>query len=116
MNNIKTELTLLCYSVDQSSQPLKIRLGEFDVSNTEERYKFEELDVDRVILHPSYINTTLLNDIALLRLAKRAKKRANVDIVCMPKSTTDETSFSGQQCVVTGWGRKGECTLKNFFF
>lgn len=91
---------------------LKVRVGELNVSSSEEAHPYEEFNVDRVIVHPSFVNTTLLNDIALLRLEKRAQRRSHIDIVCLPSSSEKQVDFQAQdphrQCVVTGWGRPSE--------
>ena len=52
-------------------------------------------------------NATLVNDIALLELERAAKRRPNIDAVCMPKKN-DFLDGQKAKCFVTGWGRKDE--------
>jgi len=83
---------------------LKVRLGEYDVSTTAEPLPHEEFDISDIQIHPNFNNATLVNDIALLRLVRRARRKQNIDVVCvgdlLPEGLTD--------CVVTGWGRRSE--------
>nr|CAD7402648.1 unnamed protein product [Timema cristinae] len=88
---------------------LKVRLGEHDVTTNQEALRHEEYDVASVVPYPGFNNGTLAHDIALVRLRHPAKRRANIDVVCVPKQgslfpeTTNDTS-----CVITGWGRRNE--------
>uniref|UniRef100_A0A2P2IC67 Serine protease 52-like n=1 Tax=Hirondellea gigas TaxID=1518452 RepID=A0A2P2IC67_9CRUS len=86
---------------------LKARLGEYDVSTTAEPLRHEEYAIQRIVLHPKFDNATLVNDIALLELKTAARRRENIDAVCMPKKN-DFKEGSKANCYVTGWGRKDE--------
>ncbi|XP_076054006.1 chymotrypsinogen A-like [Oratosquilla oratoria] len=88
---------------------LKVRLGEYDVSTTAEPLRHEEFDVEKILVHPEFDNATLVNDIALLQLEQSAKRRQNIDAVCMPKHE-DFVQGSPATCYVTGWGRKDEAS------
>ncbi|GFU41055.1 protein masquerade, partial [Nephila pilipes] len=90
----------------RSPNTLKIRLGEHDVSSTNEPFRYEEFDVSRIVVYPTFNNRTLMHDIALVRLAKPAKKRANINVVCMPsEGTTNNELILSPRCFVTGWGK-----------
>ena len=54
---------------------LKVRLGEYDVSTTAEPLKHEEFNISDIMIHPGFNNSTLVHDIALLRLEKPAKRK-----------------------------------------
>ena len=70
---------------------LKVRLGEYDVSTTAEplphqvsynkasfiEYSnhFQEFNVSDIKIHPNFNNATLVNDIALLKLERPAKRQ-----------------------------------------
>merc|ERR1712037_223885 len=78
-----------------------------DVSTTAEPLPHEEFDISDIQIHPNFNNATLVNDIALLRLVRPARRKQNIDVVCvgrpqelLPERLTD--------CVVTGWGRRSE--------
>lgn len=117
---------------------LKVRLGEYDVSTTAEPLRHEEFNISNIVIHPGFNNSTLVHDIALLKLERPAKRKQNIDVVCMPKpgdfehhekskggsssttttTTTRSPSRGGDdhhhhhdddhQCFVTGWGRRSE--------
>ena len=57
------------------SSILKVRLGEYDVSTTAEPLKHEEFNISDIVIHPGFNNSTLVHDIALLRLEKPAKRK-----------------------------------------
>ena len=75
---------------------LKVRLGEYDVSTTAEPLRHEEFNISSIVIHPRYAfhanflanscmkldpvlirfnNSTLVHDIALLRLDRPAKRK-----------------------------------------
>jgi len=87
---------------------LKVRLGEYDVSTTAEPLKHEEFNITDIVIHPGFNNSTLVHDIALLRLEKPAKRKQNIDVVCMPKSGDFIYNKHREKCFVTGWGRRTE--------
>ena len=94
---------------------LKVRLGEYDVSTTAEPLRHEEFNITDIVVYPGFNNSTLVHDIALLRLERPAKRKQNIDVVCMPKPddfrppTTSRST--GVKCYVTGWGRRTESKL-----
>lgn len=86
---------------------LKVRLGEYDVSTTAEPLPHQEFNVSDIKIHPNFNNATLVNDIALLKLERPAKRQQNIDVVCVAKpEELDESRLSS--CYVTGWGRRTE--------
>ncbi|GFX80766.1 phenoloxidase-activating factor 2 [Trichonephila clavipes] len=82
--------------------PLKVRLGEWDTQTTTEFLAHEDHNVSKIIVHPEFRNTSLWNDIALLRLEEPVFFAPHIDTICLPQY--DEI-FAGQNCVVTGWGK-----------
>lgn len=56
--------------------------------------------VDAVALHPNYSASTLLDDLALVRLSAPLNRSAAVHEVCLPASA----SFEGAFCALTGFG------------
>lgn len=90
---------------------LKVRLGEYDVSTTAEPLRHEEFNITDIVVYPGFNNSTLVHDIALLRLERPAKRKQNIDVVCMPKPDDFKqptSSRSSVKCYVTGWGRRTE--------
>ncbi|KDR12650.1 Serine proteinase stubble [Zootermopsis nevadensis] len=99
--------------VSTRGEALKVRLGEHDVTSTQELLRHEEYDVASVVLYPGFDNATLAHDIALIHLRHPAKQRPNIDVVCLPKqgSNFPDTTAEIQahtSCVITGWGRRSE--------
>ncbi|XP_026241082.2 serine protease 29-like [Urocitellus parryii] len=60
------------------------------------------LRVNRVIVHPDYVNAFLGSDVALLRLEKPAVCSANIKPVRL--SSLSDSVTPRDQCWVTGWG------------
>jgi len=86
---------------------LKVRIGEYDVTTTAEPLPHQEFNISDIRIHPNFNNATLVNDIALLRLERPAKRQQNIDVVCVASEEQfDETRIS--TCYVTGWGRRTE--------
>ena len=57
------------------SEILKVRLGEYDVSTTAEPLRHEEFNITSIVIHPDFNNSTLVHDIALLKLERPAKRK-----------------------------------------
>lgn len=57
--------------------------------------------LDYIILHPDYVDSGFINDIALLRLEKPVTFSDYVRPICLPTSEPK----SGTTCTVTGWGQ-----------
>ena len=114
-NCSKTFLTFSLPFVHNIRDILKVRLGEYDVSTTAEPLRHEEFNITDIVVYPGFNNSTLVHDIALLRLERPAKRKQNIDVVCMPKPddfrppTTSRST--GVKCYVTGWGRRTESKL-----
>lgn len=83
---------------------LKIRLGEWDVNRDDEFYPFMESNIREIIVHPDFQPTSLINDIALIRLETPVdpQQMPHISPACLPNP---EESFNQQRCWVTGWGK-----------
>ncbi|RWS06566.1 Serine proteinase stubble-like protein [Dinothrombium tinctorium] len=81
---------------------LKVRLGEWDTQQTNEFLPHEDYNVAKIIIHPGYKNSSLWNDIAILKLDKKVVFQPNIDTICLPYPNE---VFDNQQCVTTGWGK-----------
>ncbi|NXS20582.1 OVCH2 protein, partial [Mystacornis crossleyi] len=62
--------------------------------------------VKQYIIHPSFNETTLDSDIALLQLAEPLEFNPSVLPVCLPAE--EEVLQPSKMCVVTGWGAPEE--------
>jgi len=86
---------------------LKVRIGEYDVTTTAEPLPHQEFNISDIQIHPNFNNATLVNDIALLKLERPAKRQQNIDVVCVASEEEIEESRLSN-CYVTGWGRRTE--------
>ena len=67
----------------------------------------QEFNISDIKIHPNFNNATLVNDIALLKLERPAKRQQNIDVVCVA-NTEDIQESRLSNCYVTGWGRRTE--------
>ncbi|NXB21861.1 OVCH2 protein, partial [Rhagologus leucostigma] len=72
---------------------------------TEQEYR-QKRSVKQYIIHPSFNETTLDSDIALLQLAEPLEFNPSVRPVCLPAE--EEVLQPSKMCVVTGWGAPEE--------
>lgn len=92
----------VCYIIYKHSDPvtsIEAQFGAFSPSDPDA----VSLSVDRNISHPSFnpADGTLLNDIALLRLASPVQFTDIVRPICLP----DIDFYSYDVCYATGWGQ-----------
>lgn len=102
-----------------ASHELKVRLGEWDVQRDDEFYPFVERNIAEIIIHPEFQQTSLANDIALLKmdlslmantgnqdlngqLAPQDNQFPHIAPACLPRPNEN---FDNQRCWVAGWGK-----------
>ncbi|CAH1963257.1 unnamed protein product [Acanthoscelides obtectus] len=87
-----------------------VRLGEHNLNSDKDcdpnsHYcapPTQDFYIEKVIGHPGYNTKTLMNDIALVKLAMPANfGYANVQPICLP---IEDMELSGKFVIVTGWG------------
>lgn len=86
-------------------EELKVRLGEWDVNRDDEFYPFVESNIREIIIHPDFQASSLINDIALMRMEITidAQQMPHISPSCL--ATPTDESFAGQRCWLTGWGK-----------
>ncbi|KAK3886566.1 hypothetical protein Pcinc_009292 [Petrolisthes cinctipes] len=89
-----------------------VRLGEYNLNSKEDCSGFtcapptQDFTPEQVTLHPDFDTRTLLSDdIALIRLNKKASLNGYVEPLCLPPAGARvEGLLGGRQAEVAGWG------------
>lgn len=86
------------------AEELKVRLGEWDVNRDDEFYPFVESSIRDIVLHPDFQPSSLINDLALLRLEQPVDgaQMPHISPACLP---APDEQFNQQRCWVAGWGK-----------
>ena len=100
-----------CVQFDEP-QNVMLRLGDYDLSNEEEPYKHEFVQVQIIAIHQQFDRQSYEYDLALLRFNESIQFKPNIIPICIPE--TDD-NFVGRTAYATGWGRLREGTLILFF-
>ncbi|KAG5668639.1 hypothetical protein PVAND_016574 [Polypedilum vanderplanki] len=89
-------------SFASNGQQLKVRLGEWDASQSVEPIPAQEYFVSRIFIHPAFNSANLKNDVAILRLSNSVLlgQTPTITTACLPSA-----QITGQRCFVAGWGK-----------
>lgn len=103
------------HCVGSGEDPVMVRLGEHDSQRSEDCSLISgaevcappvvDVDVEKVIRHTGFSSNTLMNDIALLRLARPVEFTAAVKPICLPTSRVSFNPLVGKNGAVAGWGK-----------
>ncbi|XP_055534956.1 inactive CLIP domain-containing serine protease A30-like [Wyeomyia smithii] len=81
------------------NEKLTIMAGFWNLADEQEKRQIRA--VKKLIIHPKFVPTSKINDIALLLLDDKLDFAPRVNRVCLPDHTVD---FRESNCFVTGWG------------
>lgn len=63
----------------------------------------QDIDIERIIVHESYLKPSLSHDIALLKLSRPAQLNKLVGIACLPDKSVDlPIDDENKKCWITG--------------
>ncbi len=83
--------------VSTISEILKVRLGEYDVSTTAEPLRHEEFNITDIVIYPGFNNSTLVHDIALLKLERPAKRKQVKETIVFNNNKRQIEAVAGQK-------------------
>ncbi|CAL4073443.1 unnamed protein product, partial [Meganyctiphanes norvegica] len=87
---------------DKVANNLVARIGDWDLSTTDEPIAHQNIDVATTLLHPTFDLPKYENDVALIILQRDEILSDTVMPVCLPQP---DTNFDQSSCIVTGWGK-----------
>ena len=91
--------------ISRNRRPVKIALGENNLTPNAYSVRRRDLDIAEIIIHPEYKSSASYNDIALIRLAKKLNldygERPAIRPACLAQSDVPVAS----NVTATGWGR-----------
>lgn len=64
----------------------------------------QQLSIDRIFRHEYYSSTSLVNDIAVIKLRTPVQWNSFVQPICLPKSDGSQDPKLGQSVQIAGWG------------
>nr|XP_018916438.1 PREDICTED: venom serine protease Bi-VSP-like isoform X2 [Bemisia tabaci] len=95
-----------CASVPFPQRLYVVRLGELNLDPTvEDGASPVNFSIERIIVHPGFTSSTLVNDIAVLRLAQDVTLSGLIKPGNLPsKPEFEDNKWDGYDAVVIGWG------------
>lgn len=89
---------------DFQASDIIIRLGEHQVSSTSETNLTISRNVAQIIVHANYNDSSVDNDIGLVKLSSPVVYSKQINPACLPLRFPTTQDFNGKMATVTGWG------------
>ncbi|XP_055837944.1 phenoloxidase-activating factor 2-like [Episyrphus balteatus] len=84
------------------AQNLEVRAGEWESNSNAEPYPHQDRQVVEIIVHESFNDRNLRNNIALLFLETPFDEMPHINTICLPPAGTN---FDMSRCFASGWGK-----------
>eukprot|EP00795_Rhopilema_esculentum_P002651 gene2651-850_t len=89
-----------CFYDDKDKSNYWLTIGEHDLK-TDSGHE-QKIPIADLIFHPDYNPSNYDNDLALVKLSRKATINDRVKTACLPDQNT--TFSNGTKCVIAGWG------------
>jgi hypothetical protein len=99
---INSRVVLTAGQCVSGKSSLAINLGFWGLGSNFEVH--EKREVEKTILHPSFVNGQLNDDVALIVLKTAAPNNAFINPICL--ATAEDHSFEGKSCILLGYEEK----------
>jgi len=86
----------------ESTASVQVRLGAHKRKGEKPGAIVQDFKVIQIIAHEKYNKRTQSNDVALLKLERKANLNSKVNLVCLPEALSKPADQ--QMCWTTGWG------------
>jgi len=93
---------------------VKILVSEHDVRTDQETFSYE-MSVRKIIMHPQYSSTKLVNDFAILRTRDVIPFTKSANAACLPEFTA-MTVTDNKNMMVSGWGKQAKSLQTKEYF
>lgn len=97
-----SNLSLFLYIFRTKFDDIEVRVGDLDLSSTNEPRYHINYNVEAVHWHPNYNDQSLYNDIALVYLSSPVEMKEHIAPLCLAEP---EEQFAKDSCVITGWSK-----------
>lgn len=81
-----------------------MRLGDYDLVETNDYASPETFRVAEIISHPDFSGMGFYNDVALLKLERDVEYNRFISPICLPTGRNKQNTFVGTFPTVIGWG------------
>ncbi|CAB0015721.1 unnamed protein product [Nesidiocoris tenuis] len=86
---------------DTTASDVRVAVGDHDMAGRVRTGYEQSIDALRFIIHNKWNTKRVVNDIAIIQLARKINFNQNVGPVCLPSSVVD---LEGQTVTAMGWG------------